>query len=94
MANRDYLRPVDGNFSPTGARLADGGGPPHDPHMEARIAKLEASMEHIQGDIRDIKADVREIKSDARSDFRLIFGALITAALGLAALMAHGFHWL
>lgn len=62
--------------------------------MEHRVAKLEAAMEHVQQDIRDIKIDVREIKSHARTDSRLIFGALITVALGLAALMAHGFHWI
>mgnify|MGYP000722284598 FL=1 len=28
------------------------------------------------------------------TDFRLIFGAIITVALGLAALMAKGFGWL
>lgn len=77
-----------------GERVASGGDGPHDPHMEARVAKLEASMEHVQQDVRDIKIDVREIKSNARTDFRLLFGALIAAALGLAALMAHGFHWL
>lgn len=76
------------------ARLASGGDPPHDGGMEARIAKLESAMEHVQQDIRDIKQDVREIKSDARTDFRLLFGALIATALGLAALMAHGFRWL
>lgn len=74
--------------------LATGGQPPHDGGMEARVAKLEAAMEHVQLDIRDIKQDVREIKSNARVDFRLLFGALIATALGLAALMAHGFHWL
>lgn len=51
-------------------------------------------MEHVQQDIRDIKTDVRDIKSDARTDFRLLFGALIAATLGLAVMMAHGFHWI
>lgn len=26
-------------------------------------------------------------------DFRIVFGAIITVALGLAALLAKGFHW-
>ncbi len=72
---------------------ASGGGPP-DPGMDARVAKLEAHMEHIQSDITDIKADVREMKRDARTDFRLLFGAVIFVALGLAGLMAKGFHWI
>jgi hypothetical protein len=62
--------------------------------MEARVAKLEAHIEHIQQDLNEIKSDVREIKRDARADFRLLFGALIFLALGLAGLMAKGFHWI
>ena len=68
--------------------------------MEARMAKVEAGIEHIQsdivkinGDLRDIKVDVRKIRNQAREDFRLLFGALILSSLGLAALMAKGFHW-
>lgn len=75
------------------ARTPSGGGP-NDPGMEARVAKLEAHIEHIQGDINEIKTDIREIKRDARTDFRLLFGALIFVALGLAGLMAKGFHWI
>jgi hypothetical protein len=75
------------------SQLAVAGGGPHDPGMEARVAKLEAHIEHIQSDINEIKSDVREIKRDARTDFRLLFGALIFVALGLAGLMAKGFHW-
>jgi len=29
-----------------------------------------------------------------QTDFRLLFGAIIAVTLGLAALMAKGFHWL
>jgi hypothetical protein len=58
------------------------------------IHKLEAHIEHIQSDINEIKSDIREIKRDARTDFRLLFGALIFVAIGLAGLMAKGFHWI
>ena len=58
------------------------------------VAKLEAHIEHIQSDLTEIKSDVREIKCDARTDFRLLFGAIIFVALGLAGLMARGFHWI
>jgi hypothetical protein len=74
-------------------QVAPGGGGPHDPGMEARVAKLEAHLEHIQSDLTEIKADIREIRRDARTDFRLLFGAIIFVALGLAGLMAKGFHW-
>lgn len=61
--------------------------------MEVRIAKLEASVAHIEADIKDIKADIRDVKRDSREDFRILFGALVFVALGLAGIMAKGFHW-
>ena len=75
-------------------QLGAAGGGPDDPGMGARVAKLEAHIEHIQSDLNEIKSDVREIKRDARADFRLLFGAIVFAALGLAGLMAKGFHWI
>lgn len=70
----------------------------YDPAMEARLARLEAAVEYIQRDIREMKDDVRNIRSEINSirttDFRLIFGAIVTVALGNAALMAKGFGWL
>lgn len=74
--------------------LRDRGGPPDNGDMEARIAKLEAGVAHLERDLGELRADVREIKRDQRSDFRLLFGAIIAATLGLAGLMAKGFGWL
>ncbi len=68
--------------------------PPHDGGMEARVAKLESTAEHMRDDVHDIKADLRSIRDSARTDFRILFGAIIAVALGLAGLMARGFHWL
>ncbi|MFZ5739075.1 MAG: hypothetical protein ACOY6K_19580 [Pseudomonadota bacterium] len=62
--------------------------------MGARIAKLEAAVEHIERDIGDIKTELRSLRGEARVDFRLLFGAIIAVALGIAGLMAKGFHWL
>ncbi len=62
--------------------------------MEARVAKLESDVEHIREDISDIKTDTREIKKNARTDFRLIFSAIIGGALLLLGTMAKGFHWI
>lgn len=78
----------------SGPSVAGGGPPPHDPNMEPRIAKVEASLEYVHETLRDIKSDVREIKLHARTDFRVIFAALIAVAIGLASLMAHGFKWI
>ena len=82
------------NFSQASAPFDNGGGSGHDGGMEARVARLEASVSHIERDMIEVKADLREIKLDQRSDFRLTWGALIALGMGLAGLMAKGFHWL
>ena len=67
-------------------RPADLGG------LEARIARLEAILE-FQRDIADIKAELQIMRAKARSSFWLMFVTLIVVALGLAWLLASGFHW-
>jgi hypothetical protein len=78
--------------------IDDSSGGGDDGGMEPRIAKLEAGQEFIQRDIRDLKDDVRaiygEINGIRTTDFRLLFGAIIGVAVGLAGLMARGFHWI
>lgn len=44
-------------------------------------------------DSADVKTEVRSLR-EARTDFRIIFTAIITVALGLPVLMAKGFHWM
>ena len=81
-----------------GADIDLGGGGGDDGGMEARVAKLEATTEYIQRDIKELKDDLRAVKNEISgirtTDFRLIFGAIIAVAVGLAGLMAKGFHWL
>jgi tetrahydromethanopterin S-methyltransferase subunit G len=74
--------------------LRAGPRPPDNGDMEARLAKLEATMEHVKSDVAELKADVRELRRDLSTDFRILFGAVIAVALGLAGLMAKGFHWI
>ena len=62
--------------------------------MEARLAKVESCVEHLQRDVADIKKGLADARKEHQTDFRILFGALITVALGLAALMAKGFGWL
>ena len=82
--------------------------PGSDPAMETLVAVLEqiakatlAGLLRIEArldrmDNRFDRMDSRLDRLDERRerDFRITFGALITVALGLAALMAHGFKWL
>jgi hypothetical protein len=60
--------------------------------LEARITKLEAAIE-FQRDIAEIKTELQILRANARSDFRIIFAAIIAVASGLAWLLAKGFHW-
>lgn len=95
MANK----PVDmQKYRSAASRVVNGEEPPNDGGMEARVAKLEAGMAHLERDVSELRTDVREIRNDISgirtTDFRLLFGAIIAVALGLAALMAHGFHWI
>jgi hypothetical protein len=92
MANDLYNKVV--SFPSGSSSLKTGGGSGTFDGMEARVAKLEAAVEHIQRDTAEIKTDVRTLRDNARTDFHKVFGAIITVALGLAALMAKGFHWL
>lgn len=62
--------------------------------MEARVARLETHVEYIRRDLDVIVDDLREHRKETRSDFRILFSALITTALGLAAIMAKGFGWI
>jgi hypothetical protein len=57
--------------------------------METRTSKLEASLEHLQNDIASIKGDVHHLRSSQRTDFHITWAGLI----GVAAIMAKGFHW-
>lgn len=68
------------------------GNPPSG--LDARLAKVEAHVEHIQSDIDEIKIDLKELRKTDDSNFRILFGAIIFVALGLAGLMAKGFSWI
>ena len=66
--------------------------------METRVAKLEVSANYIERDIKTLAEDVRAVRNDIAAirttDFRILFGATIVVALGLAGIMAKGFGWL
>ncbi|RXN85426.1 hypothetical protein C7R54_23375 [Achromobacter aloeverae] len=60
---------------------------------EVRLAKLEATTEHIQRDLSDLRTEVRGLRTEVRADFRLLFGTILTAAVGLAGLMVKLLGW-
>lgn len=66
--------------------------------MKNRSPSLEFTVEFIQRDIKELREDLRAVKADVDGvttrDFRLLFRAISTMALGLAGLISIGFHWL
>ncbi|WP_426174564.1 hypothetical protein [Massilia sp. TWR1-2-2] len=52
-----------------------------------RVARLETGVEYFYSELKNVSQ--RQI-----TDFRLMFGSLITVAIGLAGMMAKGFGWL
>ncbi|MGV0910339.1 hypothetical protein [Martelella sp. FOR1707] len=105
MSENTYSHANTSVVEMTGEPFKGGREPPGGDGMEARVAKLESDVSNIKDTLSDVKADIREmradlksetagLRADMRTDFRITFGALITVALGLAALMAKGFGWL
>ena len=81
--------------------LKSNGGDGTSDGMESRIAKLEAHVENIKETLRDIKTDIRDLRSElgalrskVDSHFMILGGMVIATAVGLAGMMAKGFHWI
>jgi len=81
------------------------GGPGDGGGVETRVARLESDVAHILVQVGDIKTDVRELRAESNSsfgeirgnmrvDYRILFSAIIVAAIGLAGIMASGFGWI
>jgi hypothetical protein len=60
---------------------------------ESHKADFRRLEEGRSTDFRRLEDDFRRLAEHQRSDFRLLLSAGAAAAIGLAALMAHGFHW-
>ncbi|RKP52830.1 hypothetical protein D7S89_02760 [Trinickia fusca] len=93
-AERQLMKRIS-NFPTRKGQGIDGGKDSREGRrMEARVARLEATAEHIQRDVSGLKLEIRDLRTSMLADFRMTWGALIAASLGLAGMMAKGFHWL
>jgi hypothetical protein len=68
--------------------------------MEERLTKIEIDVAVLKTDVAYIKRDTAELRTgmerlsiNQERDFRVLFGALVFVAVGLAGLMAKGFGW-
>lgn len=66
-------------------------------YIQRDLHDVKGDIKDLRGDMKDIRQDMKDIRQDMRSDFRLLFGALITGICGLGGLlggaMARGFGW-
>jgi hypothetical protein len=73
--------------------------------LEANIGFLKEEMTEVRKDVRELRGDVSGLRSEMHAGFDrlcdqdqrnliLLAGMIIVAVLGLAGLMAKGFHWL
>ena len=73
--------------------IAGSAGSPQDRPMEARVAVLEEIAATTKQATIEFRQYIRALRNAQERDFRILFSALITTAIGLAAMMAKGFHW-
>ncbi|HEY3597580.1 MAG TPA: hypothetical protein VGL08_08730 [Paraburkholderia sp.] len=57
--------------------------------METRTTKVETSLENVQQNVDLLRGDIKDLRKSQRSDFHITWTGLI----GLAAILAKGFHW-
>ncbi|GAL29685.1 hypothetical protein JCM19239_6033 [Vibrio variabilis] len=71
-------------------------------YIKKDIADIKLGMSEMRVELKsdiselrtELKGDIGEIRTHQRSDFKLLFGTLITITLSLAGIMAKGFGWL
>jgi predicted nucleic acid-binding Zn-ribbon protein len=57
------------------------------------IGHLKEEMTEVRRDVREIRNDIGGLRTQDEKNFRLLFGALMTVAIGLSAMIGHGFKW-
>ena len=73
--------------------------------VEVTLESIGEDLNGLRTDFRDLRNDMNHLRDQSRNDmshlrdqsrmdFRVLFGAMISLALGMAALMAKGFHWI
>lgn len=48
----------------------------------------------INTDFSYLRQEMYRLQQNSRSDFRLLFGAMISLAIGMSGLVAKAFHWI
>jgi hypothetical protein len=69
--------------------------------MKIDVAVIKTDVGHIKEHVSELareqktfRAEMNEFRTRHERDFRILFAALISVALGLSAVMAKGFGWI
>lgn len=76
-------------------RVAPGGKPPYDGGMELseRVVRVEEKLSGVDKRLELVEKDLRSLSSKVDSHFLVLAGMIIALGVGMAGLMAKGFHW-
>jgi hypothetical protein len=87
------MQPVRGTipFDPGASGGSGGDDGMWQQSVETRLSELRAD---VQGMRNEMSGEFRSVRDRQERDFRLLFGALIVASLGLAGILATGFGWI
>ncbi|MBX5462362.1 MAG: hypothetical protein IRZ28_14885 [Steroidobacteraceae bacterium] len=58
------------------------------------VGRIESDVGHLRARLAGVESDVKQLVQRQERDFRVLFGALMTVAVGLATLLAKGFGWI
>jgi hypothetical protein len=64
-----------------------------DGNENCSTASTGQALADLRNEVRETNRRADALRDAVETNFRITFGALITTTLGLAALMAKGFHW-
>jgi len=77
--------------------------------LESDVEHIKTDVSGLRADLREFRSEIRseigELRSETHSevgklrdlherDFRVLFGAIIVVAIGIASIMAKAFGWL
>lgn len=77
-------------------------------YLQREVAEVKADVREMRGELREIRADISVLRNDLNVGlqstrdythnftlrlFLMTWAGLIATAMGLAGLMARGFHW-
>ena len=63
-------------------------------NSDVRLAHTEAHLEHVMKELDIVRHSILRLRDEHRTDFRLLFASIVTAALGLSGILARAAGWL